>query len=156
MNHPSNRKPWRAGSGEGLLTLLFGVENCWSAGSGFPPSVSNRTVSVDLGSAPLVSVWSTVYIRLLVKGCPSCLPVMVMAAGPGWWVGMSACHESLFLLSANAWPSMLADSRVGACAVSSLAGLPGWPCLSRLQVNMSPFVLRAMILLSVLAACTYN
>ena len=125
MNHPSNRKPWRTGSGEGRFTLPFGEETVWSAGSGFPPPVSNRTVSVDRGAAARVSGWSTVYARLLVKGWPSCLPVMVMAAVPGLWAGMSACQEPLFMLGLSGWPSMLAVSRMGACVVSSLAGLPG-------------------------------
>ena len=125
MNHPSNRKPSRAGSGEGLFTLPFGVAKFWSAGSGFPPPVSKWTVSVDRGLTSRVSGWSTVYFRLLVKGWPSCLPVMVMAAGPGLWAGMFVCHKSLFLVSLSGWPSMLAVSRLGTWVVSSLAGLPG-------------------------------
>ena len=71
MNHPSNRKPSRAGSGEGRFTLPFGAWKFWSIGSGLPPPVSKWTVSVDRGSASLVSSWSTVYFRLLVKGWPS-------------------------------------------------------------------------------------
>ena len=155
MNHPSNRKPWRAGSGEGRFTLPFGAGKCWSAGSGFPPPVSKWTVSVDLGSALLVSGWSTVYVRLLVKGWLSCLPVMRMAVGPGLRAGMSACHEPLFLVSLSGWPSMLAVSRVGAWVVSSLAGLPGWPCPSRLHLYRLPCLLMAAILPPATAARTY-
>ena len=152
MNHPSNRKPSRTGSGEGRFTLPFRVETLWSAGSGFPPSVSKRTVSVDRGSVSLVSGWSTVYLRFLVKGWPSCLPVMVMAAVPGLWAGMSACQEPLFLLGLSGWPSMLADSRMGACVVSSLVGLSGWPCLSRLHWCRPPCLLMAVNMLPLLRA----
>ena len=79
-----------------------------------------------------------------------------MAAGPGLWAGASVCHVSFFLLIFSGWPSRLADSRIGACMVSSRAGLPGWPCLPKLQVNILPCLLMAVILLPVLAACTYN
>ena len=89
------------------------------------------------------------------KGWPSCLPVMVMAVGPGLRAGMSACHEPLFLPSVNVWLSMLADSRMGAVLVSILSGLPALPCLSRFHVNTSPCLLMAVILLPVLAACVY-
>ena len=95
------------------------------------------------------------YLRLLVKGRLSCLPEMVMAACPGLWAGASACQEPLFLLIVSAWPSKLADSRVGACVVSSLAGLPGLSCSSRLHVNTLPCLLMAVILLLDSAACMY-
>ena len=147
-------KPSRVGSGEGRFTLPFGVEKLWSAGSGFPPPVSKWTVSVDLGSALLVSGWSTMYVRLLVKGRLSCLPVMRMAAGPGLRAGMSACQASPVLLSFSGWPSMLADSRMGAWVVSSLAGLPGRSCPSRLHLYKSPCLLIAVTLLPAPVACT--
>ena len=89
------------------------------------------------------------------KGWPSCLPVMRMAAFPGLRAGISACHESLFLPSVNAWPSRLADSRVGVWVVSSLTGLPGRPCPSRLHANMLPCLLMAMILLLDSTVCMY-
>ena len=87
------------------------------------------------------------------KGWPSCLPVMVMVAGPGLLAGVSVCHESLFLVSVNAWPSMLAVSRMGAWVVVILVGLPGWSCPSRLHVNTLPCLSRAVILPPAAAAC---
>ena len=70
------------------------------------------------------------------KGLPSCMPVMTMIACPGLWAGASVCQESSFLLSVNVWPSMLADSRVDVTVALILVGLPGWPCSSKLHVNM--------------------
>ena len=110
---------------------------------------------MDRGSASRVSGWSTMYFRLLVKGWPSCLPVMRIAAGPGLRAGMPVCHELFFLVSLSGWLSRLADSRVGAAALSSLTGLPGWPCPSRLHLYRLPCLLKAVILLSTLMACEY-
>ena len=90
------------------------------------------------------------------KGWLSCLPVMRMAAGPGLRAGMSTCQEPLFFaVSLSGWPSRLADSRVGACVVSSLTGLPGLPWASRLHPYMLPCLLMAVTLPPALTACTY-
>ena len=155
MNHPSNRKPSRAGSGEGRFTLPYGAETCWSAGVGLPPPVSKRAVNADPGSAARASGWPTVYLRLLVNGLPSCLPVMRMAACPGWRAGMTARQALFFAVRLSSWPSRLAVSRMDACVVSSRAGLPGWPCPSRLHVSMPPCLLMAAIPPPMLAARTY-
>ena len=61
------------------------------------------------------------------KGWLSCLPVSVMAAGPGLRAGMSTCQTSSFMLSLRGWLSMLAVSKVGAVAALISAGLPGLP-----------------------------
>ena len=87
------------------------------------------------------------------KGWPSRLPAMVMVTCPGLWAGMSACQESSFLLSVNAWLSMLADSSVGAWVVVILAGLPGWSCLSSVHVNMLPCLPMPVILSPMPIAC---
>ena len=79
------------------------VESCW--------------ISLNSG-------WSTVYLRLLLKGWPPCLPVIVMVACPGSWAEASTCQVSSVLLSVNAWPLMLADSSVNVVIVAILAGWP--------------------------------
>ena len=90
------------------------------------------------------------------KGWPSCLPTMRTVVGPGLLAGMSVCQASLFLVRLSGWPFRLADSRMDAVVVLTLAGLPGCPCPSTSHVNMLPCRSMAVILLPVLAACIYR
>ncbi len=86
------------------------------------------------------------------------LVVLPAGDGDGGRAGLAGGDVRLpgvagILLSLSGWPSVPAVSRVGAAVVPGRAGWPGRPCPSRLQVNMPPCLLVAVILLPTAVAC---